>query len=377
MPTTQAQIDANRKNSSKSCGPKTVEGKSVSRRNSLKHGLSGDGVVFLDEQTAEVTRRTAVLLKQLKPGYEMSQYLVERVAVLSIRVEHCAEHETLLMAVKGHEAGQAFDDNRLLVIEELFQTLAETPSLTLGKLSRTPDGVERLLEAWTKLRHDLDRGAWQTAHAHRAAHLQGLDPDDCLALEWSDFTQTIRGKHNPAQFGQNLQLDPIVHAEWARGEIRKLIQGEVDALSTALEAFDDADDDALARERRLVVKLARFAPTPETLLVRKYEAAAERNLYRALREARLIDSAPTLLEQAGYDAPDDDVATHEAESTSAPLASFVPGPPQTPPEDNTPLNDTERAEMNRFLSAMGMPLSIPHTHNGKTGETLTTARRRE
>ena len=300
----------------------------------------------------------------------MSQYLVERVAVLSIRVERCAEHETLLMAVQGAQAGQDFDEYRLAEVECLFHSLPQTPSLSLRKLGESAEGAERLLEAWTNLRHDLDRNVWKTAHAHRAAHLQGFHPDDCEALDLIEFTRTILGENDPANFGRNPQL----HIDWSRDQLRQILQSEIDHLSTTLETWDD---DAVERERRTVVSLARFNPTPETLLVRKYEAAAERNLYRALREARLIDASPTLLEQAGFDAPEDDDTTAAPETTSAPLASFVPEPPPTPKEDDTPLTDVERAEMNRFLGAMGMPLSIPHSHNGKAGETLTTNHRRE
>ena len=51
--TTQAQIDANRRNAEKSTGPKTPHGKARSRRNALWHGVTAETLVLPDE-TAEM-----------------------------------------------------------------------------------------------------------------------------------------------------------------------------------------------------------------------------------------------------------------------------------------------------------------------------------
>ena len=54
MATSQARIDANRRNAQKSTGPRTPAGKSQSRRNSFKHGMSADGPVARDDLRAEL-----------------------------------------------------------------------------------------------------------------------------------------------------------------------------------------------------------------------------------------------------------------------------------------------------------------------------------
>src|SRR4051812_40816467 len=41
MAISEKKLRANRENAKKSTGPKTVEGKNISKRNALKHGLSG------------------------------------------------------------------------------------------------------------------------------------------------------------------------------------------------------------------------------------------------------------------------------------------------------------------------------------------------
>ena len=53
MPASEAQILANRRNAALSTGPKTPEGKEQSRRNALKHGMTGAGVVLADPASDE------------------------------------------------------------------------------------------------------------------------------------------------------------------------------------------------------------------------------------------------------------------------------------------------------------------------------------
>ncbi len=65
MAASAAQIAANRANSLLSTGPNTIAGKEASRRNSLKHGLTGAGVVIPGEDEHEVAIRVAALEGQL------------------------------------------------------------------------------------------------------------------------------------------------------------------------------------------------------------------------------------------------------------------------------------------------------------------------
>jgi hypothetical protein len=48
MEVSEARLAANRANSTRSSGPTSERGKSISRRNSIKHGLTGEGIVLLE-----------------------------------------------------------------------------------------------------------------------------------------------------------------------------------------------------------------------------------------------------------------------------------------------------------------------------------------
>ena len=49
MAISEAKLEANRRNSQKSCGPKTEAGKQRSKLNAVKHGMRAATLVLLDE----------------------------------------------------------------------------------------------------------------------------------------------------------------------------------------------------------------------------------------------------------------------------------------------------------------------------------------
>src|SRR5947207_1161595 len=94
MSASPAQIAANQANARRSCGPKTIEGKRRSRENSLRHGLTGDGVALPGEDADEVARRFGAMQVELNPDSDLGRALVGRIALFTVRLERCARHET-------------------------------------------------------------------------------------------------------------------------------------------------------------------------------------------------------------------------------------------------------------------------------------------
>ena len=92
MAASEAQIAANRANALKSTGPRTEEGKAVSRANAYTHGLTATKVVP-EPEAAEVRRRTDAFCGELKPEGEVGLILVRHAASMSVRMERCAEHD--------------------------------------------------------------------------------------------------------------------------------------------------------------------------------------------------------------------------------------------------------------------------------------------
>jgi hypothetical protein len=100
MAISEARLNANRQNAQRSTGPRTAEGKSISRANSLKHGLTGAGVVLPNEDAAEIERRLAAFQAELEPEGEVGAALVRRAAVLSVRLDRCVSQEAAALSTR-------------------------------------------------------------------------------------------------------------------------------------------------------------------------------------------------------------------------------------------------------------------------------------
>ncbi len=84
--TTQKQIEANRRNSRRSTGPKTRTGKAESKMNAMKHGLLAADLVVRDEDPVEFAGVLENLVDGLQAQGPLEEQLVERVAACMWRL---------------------------------------------------------------------------------------------------------------------------------------------------------------------------------------------------------------------------------------------------------------------------------------------------
>jgi hypothetical protein len=83
---TEAQIKANRRNSKKSTGPKSPEGKAVVSKNAVKHGLFASENVIKGEKQADFDHFHDEMLSKLAPVGPVESMLAERFISLSWRL---------------------------------------------------------------------------------------------------------------------------------------------------------------------------------------------------------------------------------------------------------------------------------------------------
>ena len=84
--TTRKQIEANRRNSHRSTGPKTRTGKAESKINAIKHGLLAADFVVRDEDPVEFAGVLESLIDEFQPQGPLEEQLVERVAACMWRL---------------------------------------------------------------------------------------------------------------------------------------------------------------------------------------------------------------------------------------------------------------------------------------------------
>src|SRR6516164_407466 len=119
MPTSEARILANRANATRSIGPRSAEGRRRTAQNSLKHGLTGAGVVIHEQNQDEVELRNEALQAELAPKSAMGAVLVRQMALLSVRMERGARQELAAIAVRVRHAADDFDEQRIELAERL------------------------------------------------------------------------------------------------------------------------------------------------------------------------------------------------------------------------------------------------------------------
>ena len=252
MTISPARLAANQLNAQRSTGPKTAEGKAKSRLNAFRHGMAGAGDIAMPtEDRALVDFRSSALIRELSAPGEVGAFFAHRAAVLSVRIERLAIAEMVEVETNVQAARVAFDEERAGLVRDLVESLNEPtdPRVALDDLEAVPEGVTALADAWRDLRGQVVAG--EVGASDRATNWLGA-----------------RGESAAGEIVERIDT------ELAR--LREVADSS--AIQTAAQAVAARRDEAGLR--------AGFDPSPESTLARRYEAAAERGMYRALRAIR-------------------------------------------------------------------------------------------
>lgn len=101
-----AKIEANRRNALLSTGPKTEEGRKASSANALRHGLTAQKLMLLDEKPEDFAAHYAAMRAALAPGDEVEERLVERIALCAWRLRRPARAEAELIGWRQKEEAE-------------------------------------------------------------------------------------------------------------------------------------------------------------------------------------------------------------------------------------------------------------------------------
>ncbi len=335
---TEARLAANRLNALKSSGPRTDEGKAVSRRNGLKHGLAGEGVVVAEKDAEEIAKRVAELEKDLRPKTANGAILIRVMASASVRMERAASHESAAIAKNVRHACTNHDETMNDEADRLFEGLAQEPRANLRKLKRTPEGVDRLIEAWSDLFEELasdDPASWTVEHLGRIARLTGKAAETARVSRLGALARAACGDFLGLAKADGEGLTDKARKLWAKDRLAERIAAEIAELEAHRETLDH---EAFEQDRVEAPDRALFDPSKEATLARRYEADAARRYYRALDEFRKAEaeaeaqgeipgqvptSASPMGSPGGYGPPSPDypmMAERVAHQAGAPMA---------------------------------------------------------
>jgi len=141
---TAAQIEANRRNSQRSTGPKTDKGKARARRNALKHGLAALTIMpaLPQEDLQQIEKRTQEWIDDVQPRNAIERELTGRAARLSLTIDRAERIETAHLSHRVHEATrertQQVSLRRLEEVRELGRRLLYITAPEEVKVERMP-----------------------------------------------------------------------------------------------------------------------------------------------------------------------------------------------------------------------------------------------
>jgi hypothetical protein len=225
---TEAQIAANRRNSRKSTGPRTEEGKKVSRLNALDHGCRASMLVLPSEDSGEFENKSRAWKLSLRPRNPVEEFLVEKLVSLAWQSDRIDQAHTARLTRRMYhgtfEEDHRIDEQVIELSQKLFRNASGPRALELqhkagepiedGEALRTSDynvdedhplrlvhclqatgaGCEWLLGQWAKLRDLLEKGVpWLAPDKLKAVRLLGRHPID--AFDYSDVAGVYLASH--------------------------------------------------------------------------------------------------------------------------------------------------------------------------------------
>ena len=286
-----AQIAANRRNAALSTGPRTASGKKQSRRNALKHGMTGAGVALPDEDSAAVETRFEAFEADLKPKGAVAEFVVRQVALMSVRMERCARHESAELTRDMLRAGDVEADARDEELKRLIASIADDPASVARKLRRSPEGIDWMIGRWEWLKAELlDRAIerWSKPHRELADRLTGREPVVVRGSRITSLSLAVLGDLRLLDESDWPGLPDPARREAARAELAKIIDAEIARLRSDREGLDH---EAIALDRAGAPARALFGVSREAVLARRYEAAASREFYRGLKQVERLNEA--------------------------------------------------------------------------------------
>jgi len=103
--TTEKQKATNQANAQKSTGPRSKEGKALSRYNALSHGLTGEVILLPGEHPEAYEQLRKEFFDEFAPGSRYEKELVERLVSIAWRLRRIPNFEAALLGAAGNRHG--------------------------------------------------------------------------------------------------------------------------------------------------------------------------------------------------------------------------------------------------------------------------------
>jgi len=268
------QIAANRKNSLRSTGPRTEEGKEKVRLNALRHGLlSREVVLEKGEDRAEYDRLLEELIAEYQPVGMSEEMLVDRIASCYWRLGRVIRCETGVLRSQLNKARENEINRLVSLLDEGIEILNEDG--TTEMLTKSLRGIRYLINRLENAQDELEQKGFLSKATHESGVLNIGMNEESLYGVYSLYYHIVRScKAQP--FGTTKNPEDLVVIDAARQQLLAAIKAEVEHLKGLLESTLQREE--LETERNIAIS---YLPRKEYAeLILRYETTAERQLCR-------------------------------------------------------------------------------------------------
>jgi len=269
------QITANRRNAKKSTGPKTPDGKAVSKLNALKHGLLAKSVVVQGHKFRESPREFKKLCQEfyasLNPAGPMEEMLVDQIIALTWRLRRARMAESGEIALSVDTGWWRRENhNPLPMVLNMPRTVFSEPLVT--QLQRSVLGCDYLIHCLQAASKDVERDGELTEAALKDFKWSLRDHPAPVVRKLEDLRAWFVA--NPGK------LDPEPLRARHREDVLKCLNQEINGSWFWVDLCDKRED---AEERAR--QSAAVLPSADVLeKILRYETALERQLFRAMNQ---------------------------------------------------------------------------------------------
>jgi hypothetical protein len=316
--TPEERREINRRNSLRSTGPRTPEGKQRARLNALKHGLRAEEFALPGEDQEELKRLTDEWVDYYAPRSPGERAVLDRCVYATVQQKRCARFHAEAVAEQVRSAQEDWHRQQEDEFAELKELLKTAPSEAVRKLKRSSRGCRWLIAQWTQLLEPLDAGQfWVTSEREQATRLCGELPDPAqyrtsdmayyLAYygyfcrqKWAEeyVLWLLDDKQMPDWFKRSLQGGGPPDDVSSRTVLRKIAQDAIAALTVIEDRLRvEVEGPSLAGlvHRSILLKgsegalLARYERMHDTAYHRSYKALLQGEVQH---EDEVAPSAP-------------------------------------------------------------------------------------
>jgi hypothetical protein len=328
MPSSQARIEANRKNGRKSKGPLSEASKQKSALNALKHGMFSKKNVLPTEDPALFCERITAVHGSLNPRNQAEYLLANEVGRSSWLYDRALRAQTARISKNIYESSFQHEEivhgwGRRLFFDRRGPTSLygigkgngcggrtsysgipddpDDPARLIRLISRSSYGCKWMLARWNGLRELLVTGrTWQAQHRLMATRLMGHQPLDACTVEdvaqvylrswtinqerenaWREHRSELR-REEYYRFCQRVRGQHGLVNSHDKAQERATLVFVVDKVIADVEEKLALAEAREAKEAALDADCLAFDDSPEGERLRRYELAAHRKLMRTI-----------------------------------------------------------------------------------------------